>query len=62
MKSVYRSELVFVVKPFNHTFTTLDKTQEYDAQWMSLVSVTSSNAYTAVSSPSVNLYLTNGVA
>ena len=62
LKSVYRSELVFVVKPFNHTFTTLDKTQEYDAQWMSLVSVTSSNAYTAVSSPSVNLYLTNGVA
>ena len=62
LKSVYRTELVFVVKPFNHTFSALDKTQEYDAEWMSLVATTSSNSYTAVASPSVNLYLTNGVA
>lgn len=62
LKSVYRSELVFVIKPFNHTFTRLDKTQQYDAEWMSLVSATSSKSYTAVASPTVNLYLTNGVA
>lgn len=62
LKSVYNTELVFVVKPFNHTFSALDKTQEYDAEWMSLVQTTSSNSYTAVASPSVNLYLTNGVA
>jgi hypothetical protein len=62
LKSVYRSELVFVIKPFNHSFTKLDKTQQYDAEWMSLVSATSSNSYTAVASPTVNLYLTSGVA
>ena len=62
LKSVYSSELVFVVKPFNHTSSALDKTQEYDAQWMSLVAATSTNSYIAVSPPNVNLYLTNGVA
>ena len=62
LKSVYRTELVFVVKPFNHTVASLDKTQEYDAEWMSLVGSQSSNSYTAVTSPTVNLYLTNGVA
>ena len=62
LKSVYRSELVFVLKPFAHTSETLDKTQEYDAEWMNLVAVTSSNSYTAVSSPTVNLHLTNGVS
>jgi hypothetical protein len=61
LKAVYNTELVFVVKPFNHTFAALDKTQEYDAEWMSLVSVSTSDAYTAVASPTVNLYLTNGV-
>ena len=62
LKAIYSSELVFVVKPFNHTFPQLDKTQQYDAEWMSLVSATSSKSYTAVASPTVNLYLTNGVA
>ena len=62
LKSVYRTELVFVLKPFAHTTEALDKTQEYDAEWMNLVAVTSSNPYTAVASPSVNLHLTNGVS
>ena len=62
LKSVYRTELVFVIKPFAHTFEALDKTQEYDAEWMNLVDATSSNSYTAVSSPTVNLHLTNGVS
>lgn len=62
LKSVYRTELVFVLKPFAHTSEALDKTEEYDAEWMNLVAATSSNPYTAVSSPTVNLHLTNGVS
>ena len=62
LKSVYRTELVFVLKPFAHTSEALDKTQNYDAEWMNLIAATSSNAYTAVSSPTVNLHLTNGVS
>ena len=62
LKSVYRTELVFVIKPFAHTPEALDKTQEYDAEWMNLVAATSSNSYTTVSSPTVNLHLTNGVS
>jgi len=62
LKSVYRTELVFVLKPFAHTSEALDKTQNYDAEWMNLVAASSSNAYTAVSSPTVNLHLTNGVS
>jgi len=62
LKSVYRTELVFVLKPFAHTSEALDKTEEYDAEWMNLVAATSSNSYTAFSSPSVNLHLTNGVS
>ena len=62
LKSVYRTELVFVLKPFAHSSVALDKTQEYDAEWMNLVATTSSNPYTAVSSPTVNLHLTNGVS
>ena len=62
LKSVYRTELVFVLKPFAHTSAALDKTEDYDAEWMNLVAVTSSKPYTAVSSPTVNLHLTNGVS
>ena len=62
LKSIDRSELVFVLKPFAHTTDALDKTQEYDAEWMNLVAVSSSNAYTVVSPPIVNLHLTNGIS
>lgn len=62
LKSVYRTELIFALKPFAHSSEALDKSEEYDAEWMNLVAVTSSNPYTAVSSPTVNLHLTNGVA
>jgi len=62
LKSVYSTELIFTIKPFAHTSEPLDITQEYDAEWMNLVAVTSSNSYTSVSSPLVNLYLTNGVS
>lgn len=61
LKPVYRSEVVFSAKPFNATFTTLDKSQEYNAEWMRLVNVTSSDSYTVQTAPTVNLYLTNGV-
>lgn len=61
LKPIYRTELVFVAKPFNATYSNFDKTQEYNAQWMRLVNTTSSDAYTVQTAPNVNLYLTNGV-
>ena len=61
LKPIYRSELVFVAKPFNATYTSLNKDDEYDAEWMNLTNTTSSNAYNVQAAPTVNLYLTNGV-
>jgi len=58
---VYRTELVVTAKPFNAVYTTLDSTVEYNAEWMNLVNATSSDTYTVQSTPTVNLYLTNGV-
>ena len=34
---VYRSELVILARPFNATYSSLDKTTEYNAEWMRLV-------------------------
>lgn len=61
LKPIYRSEVVFVAKPFNASYTSLNKADEYDAEWMSLINTTSSNAYSVQTAPTVNLYLTNGV-
>lgn len=61
LKPIYRTELVFVAKPFNASYSNFDKTQEYNAQWMRLVNTTSSDAYAVQTAPNVNLYLTNGV-
>ena len=61
LKPVYRSELVLIAKPFNASYSSLDKTVEYNAEWMSLVNATSSDTYSAQTAPTVNLYLTNGV-
>ena len=60
--AIYSTELVFVVKPFRLTYSALDKTRQYNAEWMTLVSTTSSHTFSPANSPSVNLYLTNGVA
>lgn len=62
LSPVYRSEIVFVVKPFASNNSGLDKSQEYDAEWMNLFNTSSSNTYTVVTSPTVNLHLTNGVS
>ena len=59
---VYRSELVILAKPFNATYSSLDKTTEYNAEWMRLVNTTSSDTYTVQTAPTVNLYLTNRVS
>ena len=59
---VYRSELVILAKPFNATYSSLNKTTEYNAEWMRLVNTTSSDAYTVQTAPTVNLYLTNRVS
>jgi len=59
---VYRSELVILARPFNATYSSLDKTTEYNAEWMRLVNTTSSDAYTVQTAPTVNLYLTNRVS
>ena len=61
LKPIYRSEVVFVAKPFNASYTSLNKADEYDAEWMSLINTTSSNAYSVQTAPTVNLYLTSGV-
>ena len=59
---VYRSELVILARPFNATYSSLDKTTEYNAEWMRLVNTTSSDTYTVQTAPTVNLYLTNRVS
>ena len=59
---VYRSELVILAKPFNATYSSLDKNTEYNAEWMRLVNTTSSDTYTVQTAPTVNLYLTNRVS
>jgi len=59
---IYRSELVVVAKPFNATYSNLDPTVEYNAEWMRLVNATSSDAYSIQTAPTVNLYLTNRVS
>ena len=61
LKPVYRSELVIVAKPFGASYSNFDKSVEYDAEWMGLVNSTSSSSYTVQATPTVNLYLTNGV-
>lgn len=61
LKPIYRSEVVFLAKPFNASYSALDPTQEYNAEWMSLVNATSSDAYSVQTAPTVNMYLTNGV-
>ena len=62
LSPVYRSELVVLAKPFNATYTSLDKSTEYNAEWMRLVNTTSSDTYTVQTAPTVNLYLTNRVS
>lgn len=62
LKPVYNTEVVFVARPFNASYTKLDKTVEYNAQWMNLVNTTSSDAYSVQTAPTVNMYLTNGVS
>ena len=59
---VYRSELIVLAKPFNGVYSNLDKTTEYNAEWMRLVNTTSSDTYTVQTAPTVNLYLTNRVS
>ena len=61
LKPIYRSELVFLAKPFNASYSAFDPAQEYNAEWMSLVKATSSDAYSVQTAPTVNMYLTNGV-
>ena len=59
---IYRSELVVLAKPFYATYSALDKSVEYNAEWMRLVNTTSSDSYSAQTAPTVNLYLTNRVS
>ena len=61
LKPIYRSEVVFLAKPFNASYSSLDPAQEYNAEWMGLVETTSSDAYSVQTAPTVNMYLTNGV-
>ena len=61
LKPIYRSELVFIAKPFNASYASLNKSDEYSAEWMSVTNATSSNTYSIQAAPTVNLYLTNGV-
>ena len=56
-RPIYRSELVVLAKPFNATYSALDKTTEYNAEWMRLVGATSSDSYSVQTAPTVNLYL-----
>jgi len=62
LKPIYNTEIVFVAKPFNANYTRLDKTAEYNAEWMKLVETTSTNTYAVQTAPTVNMYLTNGVS
>ncbi len=62
LSPIYRSELVVLARPFDATYSALDKTTEYNAEWMRLVNTTSSDAYTVQTAPTVNLYLTNRVS
>jgi hypothetical protein len=62
LKPVYNTEIVFVARPFEASYTRLDKAVEYNAEWMNLVNSTSSDSYSIQSAPTVNLYLTNGVS
>ena len=62
LRPIYRSELVVLAKPFNAVYSNLDKTVEYNAEWMRLVNTTSSDAYSVQAAPTVNLYLTNRVS
>ena len=62
LSPVYQSELVFLARPFDATYSSLDKTTEYNAEWMRLVNTTSSYTYTVQTAPTVNLYLTNRVS
>jgi hypothetical protein len=62
LKPVYNTEIVFVARPFAANYTKLDKSVEYNAEWMNLVNTTSSDAYALQNAPTVNLYLTNGVS
>ena len=62
LRPIYRSELVVLAKPFNATYSNLDPSVEYNAEWMRLVNTTSSDAYSVQSAPTVNLYLTNRVS
>ena len=61
LKPIYRSEVVFLAKPFNVSYSAFDPAQEYNAEWMGLVEATSSDAYSVQAAPTVNMYLTNGV-
>jgi len=61
LRPIYRSEVVFIAKPFNTTVTALDKTVEYNAEWMRLINTTSSDTYSIQTAPTVNLHLTNGI-
>ena len=62
LRPIHRSELVVLAKPFNATYSSLDKTVEYNAEWMRLVNTTSSDAYSVQTAPTVNVYLTNRVS
>ena len=62
LRPVYRSELVILAKPFYASYSSLDPTVEYNAEWMRLVNTTSSDAYSVQTAPTVNLYLTNRVS
>ena len=62
LRSVHRSELVILAKPFYATYSSLDPTVEYNAEWMRLVNTTSSDAYSVQTAPTVDLYLTNRVS
>jgi len=62
LRPVYRSELVILAKPFYASYSALDPTVEYNAEWMGLVNTTSSDAYSVQTAPTVNLYLTNRVS
>ena len=61
LKPIYRSEVVFIAKPFYANYSALDPAQEYNAEWMNLIEATSSDTYTVQTAPTVNMYLTNGV-
>lgn len=62
LKPVYNTEIVFVARPFSASNTKLDQAVEYNAEWMNLVNTTSSDAYSVQATPTINLYLTNGVS